>query len=289
MASFELASSECLPMTKALVNEFLTMEPSPTERDLDPRRLRMLADRAEEGTLVTFHWAKAKLNGKWLRMNGQHSSLFLSGLEPLPDGLRAHVDAYKVDGPEGLALLFRQFDERKSSRTPGDVAGAYQMLYGPLRDVPRKSAKIAIEGACWYRRSIEGQPIPSGDEQYKLFGESGLHSFVIWVGQVFSIKTPEMRRVQVVSAMFKTFITNEAEARKFWEMVAKGGHEFDDNHPTTVLSAWYVKAKQKEMKDAPKAADYYQAAMYAWNAYREEKSIASIRIDARKGWIEPRA
>ena len=287
MASFKLVSSECIPMTEKLATQFREMEPSPTERQLDPRRVRMLRERAEGDLLVTFHWAKAKLNGKWLRMNGQHSSIMLGELEKFPEGLMAHVDAYQVDGPEGLALLFRQFDERKSSRTPGDVSGAYQMLYEPLRDVPRKSAKLAIEGVCWYRRTIEGQPVPSGDAQYTLFGETGLHSFVRWIGELFTIKTPELRRAHIISAMYAVFLVNEPEARKFWEMVAKGGDDFEEGDPAYVLCSWYVAAKNREFKEPPKAADYYQAGLYAWKAYRQERRITSIRIDRKKGWIEP--
>jgi hypothetical protein len=289
MASFKLLSSECVPMTKELAEQFQKMEPSPTERTLDPGRLRMLREKAEAGLLVTFHWAKAKLNGKWLRTNGQHSSAMLCELEEFPEGLKAHVDAYQVDSPEGLALLFRQFDERKSSRSPLDVSGAYQMLYEPLRDVPRRSAKLAVEGACWYRRTIEGQPVPSGDQQYSLFNETGLHGFIRWVGEVFTIKTPEMRRVQVVSAMYASFVANEEESRRFWDLVAKGGHEYEDNHPATVLSTWLVAAKQKELKNPPKAAEFYQAGIYAWNAFREEKTLSGIRIDTKKSWLEPRA
>lgn len=288
MATFQLSKSQCVPLTRELAQEFRDLEPSPTERELDPGRLRHLKEKAEAGLLVTFHWSRAKLGKKWLRMNGQHSSNMLCGLNgEFPEGLSVHLDEYEVDGPDGLALLFRQFDDRKSGRSSHDVSGAYQGLYEALRDVPRKAAKLAIEGVAWYRRTIEGQPVPSGDSQYELFGEDGLHSFVQWMGELFSIKTPELRRPQIVSAMYATFISNEAEARTFWELVAKGGKEFDDQHPTTVLSCWYMKAKQKEMKLAPKPAEFYQAALYGWKAYREEKPIPSIRIDMKKGWIDP--
>jgi len=289
MASFELTGSECVNLTREMAVEFRDMEPSPTERESAPARLRMLREKAEAGMLVTFHWAKAKLNGKWLRMNGQHSSTVLCELDPFPEGLKAHVDSYRVDSMEGLALLFRQFDERKSSRSTADVSGAYQMLQEGLRDVPRNSAKLGVEGACWYRRAVEKQPVPSGDAQYALFNESGLHGFIKWVGEVFTIKTPEMRRVQIVSAMYATFIKNDVEARKFWQLVASGGHEYEETHPASTLSAWYVKAKQKDLKQPPKPADYYQGAILCWNAFRDERTIATIRIETKKGWIDPKA
>ena len=65
-----------------------------------------------------------------------------------------------------------------------------------------------------------------------------LHDFIKWVGEMFSIKTPELRRQTIVAAMYGTFEKNEAEARKFWQEVSRGGVEFEDSHPTTVLDAF---------------------------------------------------
>jgi len=45
-----------------------------------------------------------------------------------PKGLKVHIDEYEVPNKPSLALLFRQFDDRKSNRSPSDVASAYQGL-----------------------------------------------------------------------------------------------------------------------------------------------------------------
>jgi len=67
----------------------------------------------------------------------------------------------------------------------------------------------------WYDRHVEGLPPVSGDDQYIRFGEPGLHGFIRWVGELLSIKTPELRRQTIVAAMYGTWIKNEREARKF--------------------------------------------------------------------------
>jgi hypothetical protein len=118
------------------------------------------------------------------------------------------------------------------------VAGAYQGLYEELQEVPRGPAKMAVEGACWYDRHVEGLPAPTGDDQYGRFGEPGLHGFIRWVGELFSVKTPELRRQTIVAAMYGTWVKNEPEARKFWAEVARGGEEFAEAAPSTVLDAW---------------------------------------------------
>jgi hypothetical protein len=289
-SAFKLVSSKCVPMTKELAEEFRSLTPSPTERDLDPRRIRHLERKAADGLLVTFHWAKAKFKGKWLRMNGQHSSTMLCNLNgDFPQGLFAHVDEYEVADSSGMALLFRQFDDRKSGRTGMDVAGAYQGLVDVLKDVPKAAAKMAVEGIVWYSGRIEGLPVPSGDDAYVYFNDVRHHTFIQWIGDLFSIKTPELRKPYIVAAMYATFQKNEAEARRFWEWVAKGGHEYADNEPAAVLSAWYVKAKDKDVAKPVKPAEYYQAGLFGWNAHRAEKQITSIRVDVKKGWLEASA
>src|SRR5215469_842274 len=148
---FRLVKSETVPLTRELARQFRDLEPSPTERELSPSRLKMLKEKAVAKQLVTFHWSRARRGAHIWRMNGQHSSNMLCDLNgEFPDGLFVHLDDYEVDEMSGLALLFRQFDDRKSGRTVGDVAGAYQGLVPELAGVPRDIAKLGIEGIAWF-------------------------------------------------------------------------------------------------------------------------------------------
>ena len=250
-------------------------------------RIKHLREKAEAGQLVTFNWSTAKLGERILRMNGQHSSKMLCDLNgAFPKGLKVHLDTYEVDSSEDLAILFRQFDDRKSGRSPSDVSGAYQGLYNDLHEVPRASAKLAAEGVAYYRTKVEGLPAPSGDDRYSLFDETGLHGFVRWIGELITIKTPEFKRSTIVAAMFGTFSKNESEARKFWAEAARGGVEYEDNHSTTVLDAWLKAAiESKSEKRELKPAHFYQGCIFAWNAYRDGKTITSIRFDTKKGLL----
>jgi hypothetical protein len=182
--NFKLISSETKPLTPELAGRFKAMLPSPTERVFDPARAKMLHEKAEAGQLIAFNWAIAKVGDKEYRVNGQHSSAVLAELNgQFPLGLKVHMDTYAVSNTDGLALLFRQFDARKSGRTPTDVSGAYQGLYTDLAGVPRGAAKLAVEGVAWYDKNVEGLPAPKGDDVYTLFGKTGLHSFIRWVGE----------------------------------------------------------------------------------------------------------
>jgi len=249
---------------------------------LNSGRLRHLRKKADDGQLVTFHWATATMpDGRKYRVNGQHSATMLCELDgAFPEATFVHIDEYSVNGTEGLAVLFRQFDDRKSGRSAADVAGAYQGLEEGLKDAAKPIAKLGIEAVTWFRRYIEGVPTKIGDEQYCLFNESTLHKYLLWLNEIFSIKTPELRRMPVVAAMHGTFEKNEEEARKFWLQVARGGKEYEDNAPSTVLDGW-LKSIKEDRRDL-KPGEYFRGCIYAWNAYREDKTIKDIRYDMGK-------
>src|SRR5215475_9494241 len=199
---FRLRKSTALPLTATLAAEFRDLMPSPTERDLNPHRLRHLEEKATRGLLVTFHWAKALFNNTWVRVNGQHSSKMLCGLDgAFPANLWVHLDEYEVDTAEGLANLFRQFDDRKSGRSSADVAGAYQNLFPALHDVEKKNGKDGIDGVTWYKREVVGSPVGSSDDRYWQFNLVDLQHFLVWLDTVLHMKTPELRHQPVIAAI----------------------------------------------------------------------------------------
>lgn len=294
MSGFRLVKAETYPLTPDLAREFSQMKASPTERPIKTARLKMLKDKAEAGNLVSFHWAKAKFRGEDVRVNGQHSSRMLSELNGnFPAGLMAHIDEYEVDGDDSLAVLFRQFDDPKSTRNTGEVAGAWQGLVTELDGVERPIGKIGIDGYWFYQQNIIGAP-PSvigkpiaKDDRYSLFNRKEIHPFLYWLQDLFSIKTPELNHAAVVAAMWSTFQANEAAARDFWALVARGGPQFTEGAPETLLDEWLKRMTVKATKDNTiKPANFYQACIFAWNARREDASPKAIKADCKKGYFE---
>ncbi len=284
---FRLVKSEAIPLTRELALQYRDLEPSPTEREISPARLKMLRDKATAGLLITFHWAQARLGNEVYRMNGQHSANMLCELldGSFPEGLYAHLDEYAVDSRDDLALLFRQFDDRKSGRSAGDVAGAYQGLVEALRDIPKDLVKLGIEGVAWYEHWIVGMPVPDGDSRYGLFNQSAHHAFLHWLPELFSIKTPELKRVPVLAAIYGTWTKSAAGAQEFWHQVARGGIEYEDDAPSTVLDAWLKDTKEANAKAKVerglvglKPYDFYNGCIYAWNAFRSERRVKDKKI-----------
>jgi hypothetical protein len=284
---FKLIKSETLPLTPELAEKFRDLPPSPTERDLNPNRVKFLSERAAAGQFVAPTWATVKLGEEVMRMNGQHSSNALCGLNgSFPQNLKVHIDHYEVGNRDDVGMLFRQFDPPKSARSMADVSGAYQGLHEDLHKLPKAVAKLGIDGVVYYRRHLEGIWVQSADAAYELFGEPGLHPFLLWLGEVISIKTPELRLTPVVAGMYATFIASESNARTFWADVARGGDEYKDDAPTTVLDGWLKKLKETKHRDL-KPGQIYQGCIFCWNAYRDGKAITSVKT-AGKGVLKAR-
>jgi hypothetical protein len=291
MAQFTRISSETKPITQALAAEFNGMTPSPTERDLSPGRVEHLDAKMKAGHVLSFHRATAKLGDTVYRMNGQHSSDMLVALNgAFPENAVAHIDHYEVDSIDGLALLFRQFDDRKSSRAPLDISGAYQCLHPTLRDLPRSYAKLAVESINWYNGQIakingEGHATDvalKGDEVYTLFSAEKHHDFIIFIAKMLSIKTPEMLRKDVIGAIYATYLkakdTDNEEivewVKEFWRSVAVGDTgAMEEDDPAMVLDQWLTAAKNKQFANPPASLHYYIACVLAFNAARDGKGL----------------
>jgi hypothetical protein len=279
-------------ITRDLASEVAMMMPSSTEREFSEKRYAFLLDRYNEGCFVPCHWAYVWLNGEKFRMNGNHSANMLMKVpDPFPTDLVAHIDEYDADTPEDMVELFRQFDARESSRTPADVSGAYQYRHPELQAIPRKIGKLGIEAIAWYKRVIEGLPSGKGDDRYRLFRQSTHYNFLQWLPTLLDMKTPELQKMEVVAAMYATDLVAGGEhgCRPFWEDVARGGIPYEDQHPTTVLDKWLKSCRDGTCGDKMKPAFHYQGCIFAWNAYREERSIKDIRFATSKGMYVPRA
>lgn len=294
--TFKLKDSVTLPLTQKLIEELATMAGSITERPLDDKRVEFIKDRINSGLAVSFHWAKAQIEGKkeWYRVNGQHSSYVLrelASLGLLPEGLIVHLDNYVVPDAEALVQLFRQFDPRQSGRSSLDVTNAYASVKPELNGVSRKIIKLAAEGIWWYRKNVaEEKDVAKGDDRFVIVMEEQYHPFIKWLDKLLSIKTPEMKLPHVIAAAYATYNIAPANASEFWEQVAgtmPNGTE-DPDEASMVLDSMLTKVRQKEIDVKPH--DGYQACIFAWNAYVDEKAITKISAPSwrAKGFLQPK-
>jgi hypothetical protein len=265
------------------------MPGSATERPLDDKRLDYLKGQIMAHNATVFHWAIAvRPDNTEVRINGQHSSVVTSGLDgDLPEGLVVNLTRYKVDDERDEILLFRQFDTRPSIRSKADVAGAYQGMEEALRGVPRAAARAAIDGIAWHLSRKVGLPVPKGDEVYDLFHQGQHTPFIVWLGNLLTMKTPELKKAPVVGAIYASWEKDPDAAKVFWHEVARGGAEFEEKAPSSTLDHWLQDTKIKKRRTPITDVQLYQGCVYAWNAHRNGKpSIENIKYDVRKGFLD---
>ena len=280
--SLELVQSETVDLTPQLAQEFASMTPSPTERESSASRKRFLEKEHDAERFKAVHWVKAELNGTTYRMNGQHSAGMLVDLNgTFPQQAKAHIDTYKVERPEDLALLFRTFDSRNSARSALDVSGAYQGLVSEVAEVDRRLAKMALSGITWFLKLIIKRPVPGGDDVFDLFAETEYHPFILFYGNTCTprSKTQELQAAPVAAAMYGTFLKNEEQARVFWPAVALN-NAADDSDPAQLLSAQLVEVRENlDVRWGPRT--YYAKCVKAWNAFLQGKQIISLNVNAK--------
>lgn len=287
--AFSLVKSELLAATSQLAQQIAQMPGSATERPLDNRRLDYLKGQVTTGQATVFSWAIAvRPDETEVRINGQHSSHLLAALDgDMPKGLMVNLTRYRVEDEHDEILLFKQFDARPSTRSIADIAGAYQCTEADLRAVPRPAAKAAIEGIAFHLRRKVGVRLPKGDEVYGLFHQPEYAPFIVWMGNVLTMKTPELKKAAVVGAIYATWERDPQAAKDFWHEVSRGGQEFAEKAPTTVLDQWLQDADISAKKKRPKVFtddQLYQGCVFVWNAHRNGKTtIEKVNYNTGKG------
>ena len=285
----KLVKSGTEEVTSALVTRFAQMQPSIVERELDDGRVDYLATRLAEGNAIPFIWSYVTHNGVDYRMNGQHSSVMLEKLNGnLPEGLIAHIDQYEVDTPEEMVNIFRQYDARKSGRTPKDVCHAYASVVPGLQGISTETLKLGAEGIAWSYGVVDRLPAKTADDRYELLMESQNLAFLQWMGSLYTMKTNELRSQPVVAAMYKTHFVDPEKSGKFWSDVARCGDEYNDQDPARALDLWLMRLRDKSDKLIVRPAQVYQACIFAWNAHVDGKPVAKVVYDTKKGLIDPK-
>jgi hypothetical protein len=277
---FRASPAEALVLAQRHIN----LESSPTERPLVPKHVKQLMNKLLQRRWLPCSWATVLYEGTLYRMNGQHSSYAITQCPLfLPDPTVIHLDHFEANDPDGMALLFRQFDARWSARSKQDEAGAYQGLVKEIRDLDRVKCKIGIEAARYFDYDIQGTIDTSEEDVYTLFFKPKYHSFLIWLDGMLSSRTREVNRNKgVIAAMFGTFGKSRSGADEFWP-AALGQDLCDDTDPRFVLGRELGDYFMKKLTPMPSTLDFYIKSAKAWNAWRAGQPINNLQVKSGKG------
>lgn len=267
-----------VPLTVALAEEFATMPAFQGERRLKTKRIDYLAAKLENGLFHSPKWAIAWLNGKKLRVNGQHSSFMLSQANgSFPAGLSAVIDEFVCDTEQDLAELFGQFDAQESIRSTRDICGAHARTIPALAGIADSFINLAVSGiasALRYKGDLEN---PTTEERARLAYD--YPDFILWAMGDGLMRPRHLSRHPIVGAAFSTYCVNREVATDFWKMV-RDETNTDHNHPTRVLARFLRDVSSRGTRPTGhkwEGRSVYSKCIHAWNAFRRGETITHVK------------
>ena len=156
--SYRLVKSEVCDLTPELAQQFRDLDPSPTERELNPARIKHLKTKAEAGQLVTFHWSVAKIGRQ--APSHERATQLEHAVHPqraLPEGSQGSPRRIRgaeqaITRPAVSAVRRPQVEsisERRGECISGPLRGAARRSQGTRKDGRRRG--VLVRPAC--RRS----------------------------------------------------------------------------------------------------------------------------------------
>jgi hypothetical protein len=264
--------------TRALAEEYAGMDETPQERPLRESRLQAYRKMVNEGTFRPVTWAKCHCieTDATYRVNGHHTSVLISGMEPFPE-FYVTLESYRADTLADVARLYETFDNRLSMRTTTDINNAFASTIPEYNDLPRSMFSTIVSGvgfAMWeegyWRKSVAERAEILVDEV----------EFTVWVcgmicGEGYR-NARHLDRAPVIAAMYMTWKKSHRDATTFWSAV-RDETGLRPSLPDRVLAKYLittnVDSRGKITKSTTKAdrRTFYVKCLHAWNAWRRSQ------------------
>lgn len=263
-----------VPLTHEYVRGFWALPTFGGDRDRlgtgGKRRIKWLRSKLENKQFFSPVWGTAVLQatGVKYRVNGGHSSAMLMELNgEFPSNARAIVREFECQTDEDFAILFDQFDPKRSSRTKIEKVRAHLYVEGSLTGVSPTMCNDIIGGIA-YGLTCNSSWKPDEDERIGLMHE--YQNFIMWAKGFAGRRM--LQRSSVLGAMFSIRAKGgEALSHAFWTQVRDEDHP-DSLNATRVLAnflkANVVAGKERRCGNEWSPRAFYVKCIHGWNAWR---------------------
>lgn len=266
-------------ITRKLAQEFALMERAPHDRELQPRRLEHITRIINEGRLRPPEWvcAYCTATGVTYRINGKHTSTVISGLNKIPDYLKAITSKYECQTLEDVADLYATFDAKFTTRSVRDIYTVFGQSHPDLVEVQSHVLAICAAGIAYSTYENGATRVPTEEKARKLLEYS---DFVLFVASL-SIRAAEYRwlaRSSVVAAMHKTWQKSKTGCVSFWKSV-RDGDDPDPQSSSRVLQRWLMtsslSSKSAVFTEGSRVTDHEMLSrcILAYNSWRKGKAL----------------
>jgi len=307
---FKIRTPSVVPLTTDLVVALAEMANYKGNRDITIRRGRQqierLLEKWREGAFHPCEWVVADClwddeNGERIGMrkiNCQHSiALFLylieRGLFHPGDGRTpeaVHLDTYECYSSAGEGQLFKQFDNRWSSRTTKEClaanAGATEalseLLTGSMEGVARMSRGIKFYYEIRRLHGDDTMPKLKAEQVEELMFT--YPSFFLQFKNMNMQKKFHIHRGAIWSAVFASYLLAIERdipelAYEFWSHVDKDTHP-DPANQSRLLSKWLINPRV-EVKNFDNLLGVFNKCSYAFGRYLDGSEARTLRGGAK--------
>lgn len=272
---FRLISAEKIVVNEKKAQGFLNMNTYDAQRKANPKHILKLANKMEDGTFLTGHFATATMNyngRQTVLVNGQHQAQAILKAGETVDALYEH---FECDTPEDFSDLFRQFDDNRI-RSFGDCAKVEARALN-INWNYRIISLVAAAAAL-----VDGKQFNSKTDRIEC-----LKNYLregSFINSILSEKESENRhmlRQPVVFAMILTWKKNHEAAKDFW-MKVRDGEGLKKDMPEYKLRNYLMqvtcfKGMGARLASVRQPASYHEMAskcITAWNAYRKGETTS---------------
>jgi len=269
--------------SRALVNEFVNMEPAPYDRPLSEKRLQVYERILSSNEFRTVTWASCVCleTGNTYRVNGKHTATLLSKRDPLPE-FHITVERYQADTLHDVANLYNTFDSNLASRTVSDINAAFAATIPELRNVAHRTVNLIVSAASFLKWSeSEIKRVPPAERAEELLEWT---DFAQWLTDIMPLGgggsigiARQLFRSSVFAAMMSTYRKAPRLALEFWLQVRDETNADRDN-ATRVLARFLIHsamASGKTISGRDKKIvtprEMYAKCIHAYNAWRRDE------------------
>lgn len=297
---FTLVSSKKVPFTLKLAQEVVDMPEFVGERPMKVNDALHLGVEMEDGLFcyedVIIQVCRCKYDGVTRRVNGQHTCVARSMFgEKLPNGSVPKVtyNVYEVETEADFRLLYAKKD-RGIARTPTDISRSRLVGTPEYGDVPESVVRMLAPGyKAWVCNGVYAAA-PTTDEACDalLTHHCRLGQKVVpLIHQICNDRDVTfLKRAAITGAIFATCDKCHRDSVDFWDAVITGLNFTDKRDPRKVLRDWQasqiLKTGTHTSAGARKTCSQeacLRGCLLAWNAFREGRTLNSIRVGQLKG------
>lgn len=260
------------------------------DRPTNEPHVIFLARQMEGGT---FRWEQVNIiscffQGREYRMNGRHTA-WARLHATLPKGTRTPVMwlKYEAKTEQDMRQLYATIDRGKA-RSMGNVVISYLVDRPELPGCSKSTLRILAQGlALWLWDERDRRTLHTGDDRaYLLLTDHNKTAQLVsgFIKHGDACDKRHLLRAATVAAMFATFGKAPNIAKEFWPCVRDGLSVGDKADARYTLRNWLLTSSvaksslQHEVRSVT-AEEMYRGCIYAWNAYRSNKPLKSIRVN----------